>query len=217
MAQQIANRNVPMSNTVTADSMNNEQKDDRILAQKAKKGDGLAYAKLFNRYKDTLYYMVYKMVNNKSDAEDLTAEAFDRAFRNLHQYDPKYAFSTWLFSIASNHSIDFLRKHKAKQASESQVLEDTIQSTELNPEEVLISQQQIAEIRELLKQLRPEYQTMLELRYFKGYSYNEIAEEQKIPLGTVKTQLARAKAKFGELIKSQLSESIINHTKKKKK
>ena len=196
--------------------MNDDQKDDRILAQKAKKGDGLAYAKLFNRYKDTLYYMVYKMVNNKSDAEDLTAEAFDRAFRNLHQYDPKYAFSTWLFSIASNHSIDFLRKHKSKQANESQVAEDTIQSTELNPEEVLISQQQIAEIRELLKQLRSEYQKMLELRYFKGFSYNEIAEELEIPLGTVKTQLSRAKAKFGELIKSQLSESIANQTKKKK-
>ena len=189
--------------------MSDDQKDDRILAQKAKKGDGLAYAKLFNRYKDTLYYMVYKMVNNKSDAEDLTAEAFDRAFRNLHQYDPKYAFSTWLFSIASNHSIDFIRKHKSKRYSgESQLIEDTLQSTELNPEEVLISQQQIAQIRELLQQLRPEYQTMLELRYFKGYSYNEIAEELDIPLGTVKTQLSRAKTRFGNLIKSQLSETI---------
>lgn len=198
--------------------MEDDQKDDRILAQKAKKGDGLAYAKLFNRYKDTLYYMVYKMVNNKSDAEDLTAEAFDRAFRNLNQYDPKYAFSTWLFSIASNHSIDFLRKHKSKRhAGESQVIEDTIQSTELNPEEVLISQQQIAEIRELLKQLRPEYQNMLELRYFKGYSYTEIAEELEIPLGTVKTQLSRAKAKFGKLIEDQLSESIAKKSSKKPK
>lgn len=196
--------------------MSDDQKDDRILAQKAKKGDGVAYAKLFNRYKDTLYYMVYKMVNNKSDAEDLTAEAFDRAFRNLHQYDPKYAFSTWLFSIASNHSIDFIRKHKSKRhANESQVIEDTIQSTELNPEEILISQQQIAEIRELLTQLRPEYQTMLELRYFKSYSYNEIAEELEIPLGTVKTQLSRAKAKLGELIRNQLSENLSNQNNKK--
>lgn len=198
--------------------MNDDQKDDRILAQKAKKGDGLAYAKLFNRYKDTLYYMVYKMVNNKSDAEDLTAEAFGRAFRNLNQYDPKYAFSTWLFSIANNHSIDFIRKRKSKRyTSEQQIIEDTIQSTELNPEEVLISQQQIAQIRELLKLLRPEYQNMLELRYFKGFSYTEIAEELEIPLGTVKTQLSRAKAKFGDLIKIQLSENLSKQGKKPSK
>lgn len=197
--------------------MNDDQKDDRILAQKAKKGDGLAYAKLFNRYKDTLYYMVYKMVNNKSDAEDLTAEAFDRAFCNLNQYNPKYAFSTWLFSIASNHSIDFLRKHKSRRYddNESQVIEATLQSTELNPEEVLISQQQVAEIRELLQRLRPAYQTMLELRYFKSYTYNEIAEELEMPLGTVKTQLSRAKAKLGGLIKSRLFETISNKRKKK--
>ena len=83
---------------------------DFDLVQAALEGDENAFARLLARYKDSIYFMLLKMVSNKSDAEDLTLEAFGKAFKNLHQYSPSYAFSTWLFKIASNNCIDFLRK-----------------------------------------------------------------------------------------------------------
>src|SRR5665811_71353 len=85
---------------------------DYELVKIALKGDEKAFARLLSRYKDAIYFMLLKMVNNRSDAEDLTLEAFGKAFKNLHQYSPTYAFSTWLFKIASNNCIDFLRKKK---------------------------------------------------------------------------------------------------------
>ena len=81
---------------------------DYELVKKALQGDEKAFARLLSRYKDTIYFMLLKMLNNRSDAEDLTLEAFGKAFKNLHQYSPTYAFSTWLFKIASNNCIDFL-------------------------------------------------------------------------------------------------------------
>ena len=85
---------------------------DYDLVQIALNGDEKAFARLLRRYKDSIYFMLLKMVNNRNDAEDLTLEAFGKAFKNLHQYSPTYAFSTWLFKIASNNCIDFLRKKK---------------------------------------------------------------------------------------------------------
>ena len=83
---------------------------DYLLVESALTGDEKAFAKLMSRYKDAIYFMLLKMVNNKNDAEDLTLEAFGKAFKNLHQYSPNFAFSTWLFKIATNNCIDFLRK-----------------------------------------------------------------------------------------------------------
>ena len=82
---------------------------DFKLVQQAICGDQKAYAELLGRYRDAIYFMLLKMVNNKIDAEDLTIEAFGKAFRNLNQYSPNFAFSTWLFKIASNNCIDVLR------------------------------------------------------------------------------------------------------------
>ena len=86
---------------------------DYILVQQAmKQGDQKAYAELLNNYRDSLYFMLLKMTNNPTDADDLTIEAFGKAFKNLHQYTIEFAFSTWLFRIAANNCIDFLRKKK---------------------------------------------------------------------------------------------------------
>ncbi len=197
--------------------MDAEQKEDRMLAQKARKGDEQAYAKLFNRYKDTLYYLIYKMVHSKSDAEDLTAEVFDKAHQNLASYNPQYAFSTWLFSIANHHAIDFIRKRHTKLSittsgggdnGDIKIAEEAIQSSEPNPEETLIFDQQMTQVQGLLQKLEPHYRQMLELRYFKGYAYWEIAEELKMPIGTVKTQLFRAKNQFGKLARQYFTESF---------
>ena len=88
-------------------NLSEKGRHDYKLVLLAIKGDQKAYAELLDRYKDAIYYMLLKMVNNKSDAEDLTIEAFGKAFKNIEQYTPNYAFSTWLFKIATNNCIDF--------------------------------------------------------------------------------------------------------------
>jgi RNA polymerase sigma-70 factor (ECF subfamily) len=151
--------------------------------------------------------MLLKMVNNRNDAEDLTLEAFGKAFKNLHQYSPTYAFSTWLFKIASNNCIDFLRRKKGTYialesngdtSENSEVIR--LKSKELNPEEKLIRQQKAILLQRIVRKLKPRYRTLVELRYFREFSYEEIAKELDIPLGTVKAQLFRAREMLFNLI-----------------
>lgn len=182
---------------------------DYELVQKALKGDEKAFARLLSRYKDTIYFMLLKMLNNRSDAEDLTLEAFGKAFKNLHQYSPTYAFSTWLFKIASNNCIDFLRKKKGIIISietENEQLEINesakLKSKDLNPEERLIRKQKAILLRNVVRRLKPHYQTLVELRYFNEMSYEEISKELNLPLGTVKAQLFRARQMLFKLIES---------------
>ncbi len=188
--------------------LSEKARQDYELVQRALKGDEKAFARLLARYKDAIYFMLLKMVNNRSDAEDLTLEAFGKAFKNLHQYSPTYAFSTWLFKIASNNCIDFLRKRKGVFVSieNNEQNESTeqikIPSKELNPEEKLIRQQKAILLRKVVRRLKPRYQTLVELRYFREFSYEEIAKELLLPLGTVKAQLFRAREMLFKMIES---------------
>lgn len=174
--------------------------DDLILVEQAKQGNEKAFSSLLNRYRDSIYFMLLKMVNNTSDAEDLTIEAFGKAFRFIDSFTPEYAFSTWLFRIATNNCIDFIRKKQLSPSPIDQIQEDidnmtvNIQSDLPDPEERLINDQKIAVLREIVSQLKPRYRRLIELRYFKEYSYEEIASEMKLPIGTVKAQLFRAKS-----------------------
>ena len=174
---------------------------DIQLVEKARKGDQQAYGELLGRYRDAIYFMLLKMVNSPADAEDLTIEAFGKAFKNIDQYTPNFAFSTWLFKIATNNCIDFIRKKRASHVSLDQSVdgEDTlapsslIQSDSPDPESTMINQQKIKLMREIVSKLKPRYRNLVELRYFKEYSYEEIAGEMDIPIGTVKAQLFRAR------------------------
>jgi RNA polymerase sigma-70 factor (ECF subfamily) len=165
------------------------------------KGDQKAYAELMGRYRDSIYFMLLKMINNKDDAEDLTIEAFGKAFHRLKQYTPNYAFSTWLFKIASNNCIDWIRKQKKKTFSidnpigtdDGDEMTIELKSDALHPEDIAIREQKNAIMREVVDKLKPRYRTLVELRYYKEYSYEEIAEELDLPLGTVKAQLFRAR------------------------
>jgi RNA polymerase sigma-70 factor (ECF subfamily) len=179
--------------------LSEKAKADLILVEEAKKGNEKAFAGLMNRYRDSIYFMLLKMVNNPIDAEDLTIEAFGKAFRSIDSYAPRFAFSTWLFMIATNNCIDFIRK---KQSSPIPVNQDkdimdsmtiNIQSDLPDPEEALINDQKIATLRKIVTQLKSPYREIIELRYYKEYSYEEISAELKIPIGTVKAQLYRAK------------------------
>jgi len=182
---------------------------DFLLVEAALSGEEKAFAKLMSRYKDAIYFMLLKMVNNKNDAEDLTLEAFGKAFKNLHQYSPNYAFSTWLFKIATNNCIDFLRKRRGVYISIENNQENgdndspiKLRSTEPNPEEKLIRIQKAFLMRKIVHRLKPRYRILVELRYFSEYSYEEIAKELNLPLGTVKAQLFRAREMLFKLIES---------------
>ncbi|MFC2152884.1 RNA polymerase sigma factor [Bacteroidota bacterium] len=181
---------------------------DYKLVIHAISGDEKAYAELLDRYKDAIYYMLLKMVNNRSDAEDLTIEAFGKAFKNISQYTPNYAFSTWLFKIATNNCIDFIRKKKANVISLDHTTDDQesmgapLQADTPDPEEDMIKSQRMALTRSVVEKLKPRYKTLVELRYFKEYSYEEIANELNLPIGTVKAQLFRARELLFNILKS---------------
>ena len=182
---------------------------DFSLVEAALTGEEKAFAKLMSRYKDAIYFMLLKMVNNKNDAEDLTLEAFGKAFKNLHQYSPNYAFSTWLFKIATNNCIDFLRKRRGVYVSIENNQENgdndapiKLRSTEPDPEEKLIRIQKAILMRKIVHRLKPRYRILVELRYFREYSYEEIAKELNLPLGTVKAQLFRAREMLFKMIES---------------
>lgn len=198
-------------------NLSGNARHDVELVMAARDGDEKAFFALMRRYKDTIYFMLLKMVNNRTDAEDLTIEAFGKAFTNIHQYAPQFAFSTWLFRIASNNAIDYLRKKKTVTVPlESSNPTDKNRSIERNfnmrsdadtPEESFIRGQKAKILRKVVAKLKPRYRTLLELRYFKEYSYDEIAKELNLPLGTVKVQLFRSREMLFELLKdTELSE-----------
>ncbi|MEY3397886.1 MAG: hypothetical protein RL220_480 [Bacteroidota bacterium] len=184
---------------------------DYNLVQKAlHQQDQKAYAELMERYREPIYFMLLKMVNNKDDAEDLTIEAFGKAFRRLGQYTPQYAFSTWLFKIASNNCIDYIRKKKIKAISidhgfttdDGDTIEINIQDAVIDPAEAMQKEERIRKMREIVDRLKPRYRKLVELRYFEEKAYEEIAEELNLPLGTVKAQLFRARDFLFQMMKN---------------
>ncbi|HOY31313.1 MAG TPA: sigma-70 family RNA polymerase sigma factor [Bacteroidales bacterium] len=177
------------------------QRDYRLVQLAIKEGDQKAYAELLGYYKDAIYFLLLKMTNNPDDADDLTIEAFGKAFNKLDQYTPDYAFSTWLFKIASNNCIDYIRRKKMELLSINKTIVDdegtdmsqALPSHGPDPEEKLIERQKILMMHEVVEKLKPNYRRLVQLRYFNEYSYEEIAQEMSIPIGTVKAQLFRAR------------------------
>ena len=188
------------------------KKDYELVIRATKKKDQQAFAELMDKYKDSIYYMLLKMVNNNDDAEDLTLEAFGKAFNRLHQYTPNFAFSTWLFKIATNNCIDFLRKKKKNVMSIDNRLPNNdgddfmfdIKSEGLTPEQLAMNDQKIQLMRQYVKKLKPRYEILVEMRYFKEMSYDEISEELDLPLGTVKAQLFRAREFLYNIMKHSI-------------
>jgi RNA polymerase sigma factor (sigma-70 family) len=200
---------------VEFEHLSDKAKQDLVLVEEAKKGKQAAYAELMDRYRDSIYFTMLKMVKNTDDADDLTIEAFGKAFNRLEQYSPSFAFSTWLFKIASNNSIDFIRKKRIQVTSmdsgltnsEGDAMQIDARSTGLNPEETIIQGQRIDHMRLLVSKLKPKYRELVEKRYFEEMSYEEIAEEMNLPLGTVKAQLFRARDFLASMIE-KTKESI---------
>ncbi len=196
-------------------NFSDKAKRDLNLIRRANMGDTRAFTEILDYYEEPIYFMLHKMVGNKEDAEDLTLEAFEKAFRNLNSYTPSFAFSTWLFKIATNCGIDFIRTQKIRSkyinirsAGMTSEINDMLltgaEETGPNPEQYAIEQQQNHQIFELIKRMPPDYRRILSMRFFEEFSYSEIAEKLQIPIGTVKTRIFRAR---------NLLESMLNRIK----
>lgn len=200
---------------VEGEHLSDKAQHDLALVRAAIDGKQSAYAELMERYRESIYYMMLKMVKNQDDADDLTIEAFGKAFNRLEQYSPSFAFSTWLFKIASNNCIDFIRKKRIKVTSmdtgrttdDGEVIFFDAKASTLDPEESIIQNQKVKLMRNLVSKLKPRYRELIEKRYFEELSYEEIAEELNLPLGTVKAQLFRAREFLANLI-SKTKETI---------
>jgi len=185
--------------------------DFRLIDLAVSGQDEQAYADLLKRYRKPVYHMVLKMIRNVDDAEDLTIEAFAKAFKNLHKFKKDFTFSTWLFRIATNNTIDFIRKkrlntmsiHSSYNDDNGDAVTIDVEDKNLNPQEEAIKGQKIELVRMFVTKLPAKYQRLVKLRYFDELSYDEIAKELDAPLGTVKAQLHRARELMYDLVKNK--------------
>jgi RNA polymerase sigma-70 factor (ECF subfamily) len=184
------------------------KRDYELICKAREHGDQKAYAELMDLYKGQIYCMLLKMTNSTTDADDLTIEAFGKAFKSIDMYTPDFAFSTWLFRIATNNCVDYMRKKKAQTISidscfvnqNQDILEFNIPSQEFSPEEKIMEEQKHQLLRSVVQQLRPHYKILIEKRYYEEKSYEEISQELNLPIGTVKAKLFRARELLGNLV-----------------
>lgn len=180
--------------------------DDLELINQAKAKSSKAFEKLMKKYRKSVYYLILKMVHNADDAQDLTQEAFAKAFKSIERFDPQFAFSTWLFRIATNNSIDFIRKKRVTTVSMESSVENEdgehyhfdVKDEGFNPNEQLTRKQRKEYLQIAIAKLPEKFQHLLELRYFQELSYEEMAELLHLPVGTVKAQLFRARELLNE-------------------
>jgi RNA polymerase sigma-70 factor (ECF subfamily) len=171
--------------------MGNEQE----LIQQILQGDSESYGLLIDRYKNGLYYHCYSIVRNEDTAEDIAQETFIQAYTSLKKYNSKYRFSTWLYKIATNKSIDYLRK-KSPELLQDEDLKK-LKSHHLLPHE----QAEHAELHAAVDSLPANYRSVLSLYYWQGQDYKEIAEIMEVPVGSVKGWMSRAK----EILRKEMS------------
>ena len=183
--------------------MNKDKKYIDNLVTNAQQGDSVAFTTLMNFYKDGLYFFIVKMIGDKVEAEDILMETFYKAFINISSYSFDYAFSTWLYTIAKNNTIDYIRNskknvlHNCKSdltSDESRSLIDDIAEDNKNePDNIVINREEKEVIRNYISLLKPHYRILIEKFYFEEKKYDEIAEELNLPIGTVKGKLHRAR------------------------
>lgn len=173
---------------------------------KAKNGDQVAFTFLLDFYWNEVYGFMLKRTENETDAEDITIETFSKAFDKIATYNPEFQFNTWLIAIAKNVHIDLLRKKRSSLFIDITDEEDqqayNVADTTPSAEDVLITEQNLSRLLQFIKELKPHYQEVIQLRYFQELSYQEIAEKIHEPLSNVKIKLLRAKKLLAEIIQS---------------
>lgn len=186
------------TNTVRENASSSSLEDDKFV-KRAIEGDQDAYKELMDKYQKPLYFHVLKMVRNHEQVEDLVQEAFMKAFNNLNSYNTNYAFSTWLYRITTNHTIDYLRKKKLKTTSINDPVktkdgEMEIQiSDDAETDRDIIRKERKKIIHNAINDLPKKYRRVIEMRHLQELSYQEIADQLDLPLGTVKAHIFRAR------------------------
>ena len=184
---------------------------DQTLVEHCLQGDERAARELIVRFEKPVFSLIYRMVRDRELAEDLAQETFVRTLNNLKRYDPSYKFSSWLFKIGYNLTIDHLRKKEldvvsiegapdAVTADQQAATRITLQTSDERPDELLEARSIGNEIEAAIDRLRPEYRTAILLRHVEGYAYDEIADVMDVPLGTVKTYIHRARNELKETL-----------------
>lgn len=193
---------------------NKSKAEDIALIDEALSGKQSSYEKLMKKYYQMIYNLVYRMISKKEDVEDLTQEAFIKAFNSLQNFDKQFAFSTWRFKIATNNAIDYLRKKKLYTFSiDKEIQADDsdykfeIPDHENKPDKHILDDQLKQIINEAIETLPPKYKSVIVLRHKEEKEYEEIAKELKIPLGTVKAHIFRGR----ELLNKYLKDKIKNY------
>lgn len=178
-----------------------------IQVEKAKKGDQVAFTFLLDYYWNEVYSFMLKRTENETNAEDITIETFSKAFDKIGSYNPEFQFNTWLIAIAKNVHIDMLRKKKASIFLEITDQENqqahNVADTTPSAEDELIIEQNLSQLLRFIKELKPHYQEVIQLRYFQELSYQEISEQLDEPLNNVKIKLLRAKKLLAEIIQNK--------------
>ncbi len=190
---------------------NKSKADDMVLIEEALSGKQASYEKLMKKYYQMIYNLVYRMISRKEDVEDLTQEAFIKAFNSLHNFDKQFAFSTWLFKIATNNAIDYLRKKKLSTFSiDKEIAADDsdykfeIPDHENKPDRHIVDDQMKQILNEAIESLPPKYREVIVLRHKEEKEYEEIAKELKLPLGTVKAHIFRGRELLNKYLKDRI-------------
>ena len=198
----------PSASSPQAPSASSEQ--DRVLVEQALGGDQRAYQRLVEKYQEALTRHVGRMMRDKGEVADLVQEAFIKAFASLTSYSADYAFSTWLYKIATNHTIDYLRKKKLPTFSIDKPLQTKdgelqmeLPDTTWRPDKHVVADQRNALIAEAIDQLPEKYHRVIVMRHQEELSYEEIAEQLDLPLGTVKAHIFRARALLYKYLKDR--------------
>jgi len=177
------------------------------ILKRAKAGNQIAFSSLLDTFWNDVYGFLLIRTKNENDAEDITIQTFSKAFDKIHTFDESYEFKTWLNTIAKNLHIDLVRKRKRnilvhRETSSNEAIKKVLDETP-SAEDQLITEQNLASLLQHIKQLKPHYQKVINLRYFNEYSYAEIAKHLDEPINNVKVKLLRAKKLLAEVIKKQ--------------
>lgn len=172
--------------------------DDRRLAALVLEGDQSAFEYLFNRYREAIYRLFIQRINDPSDADDLLQETFIKVYINIDRYSPDYTFGQWVYTIARNTLIDYMRRRSDDVSIDERFLSPA--SPMPTPEESVIAAQRRLQFEACLQHLSPVYRQLIEMRFLEERSYEEIAEALSRPLNTIKTQIRRAKESMCRLI-----------------
>jgi RNA polymerase sigma factor (sigma-70 family) len=185
--------------TDSRDSASKSERDYRLVKQILESGNRAAYTQLMDEYFEKVYSRMLKMTGLPGDAEDLTMEAFNKAFSKLDQYTPDFAFSTWLYRIAKNNCIDYLRRSRRdnenmlNQPEAGAGIAHELDNQLPSPEQLMINRQETSLLLEIVSSLHPKYKDIIIDHYFKELSCEEIAANRNLPEGTVKVRLFRAR------------------------